>query len=112
MGTELWTTEVEGQVWGRALLASDEALYVGSTARFLNRDPTTGTVLWRTRTEGISTSAPVEADGTIYVGSTVGTIFAIEPELGEILWTIDAGDAIHGTLIVGDRIYVGSTARN
>ena len=115
LGNELWTSEVEGQVWGRALLSSDGALYVGSTARFLNRiDPETGDILWRTRTEGISTAAPVEGpDGLIYVGSTVGTLYAIEPEAGEVMWTIDAGDAIHGTpLVVGDRVYLGSTSRD
>ena len=102
-------------LWGRALLSSDGALYVGSTARFLNRiDPETGDILWRTRTEGISTAAPVEGpDGLIYVGSTVGTLYAIEPEAGEVMWTIDAGDAIHGTpLVVGDRVYLGSTSRD
>ncbi len=113
-GSPRWSVEVEGQIWGRLLVTDEPALYVSSTSRHIHRlDPATGRTDWHARTEGMTNSSPVEGpDGTIYVGTTLGTVFALSPDGGEVQWSFGVGDAIHATVLLSeDRLYIGSTNR-
>ena len=107
--------EIEGQIWGKLLLTNSNALYVGSTSRYLTRlDPLTGDVVWELATSGLGSSSAIEGmDGTIYVGTTIGEILAIDPDEGEILWSYHLGDTVYGSPVVTeDQLYIGSLNRD
>ena len=66
---------------------------------------------WRFETAGdIDTSPAIGADGTVYVGSEDGQLYAVDPENGNELWRFSAGDAILSSPAIGadDTIYFGT----
>lgn len=65
---------------------------------------------WRVQTEKpISGSPVVGPDGTIYVGSHDGRLYAVSPE-GQVKWKFQTGDRIWGTPAVASdgTVYIGS----
>lgn len=66
------------------------------------------------RTNTMGKSQPAVVDGTLYVGSTDGTVNALDAKTGATRWTYDTsvpGDAHSsavwsGPAVVGDRVYV------
>ncbi len=58
------------------------------------RDLVTGTVLWSFSGDGRLTSAPVTANGFVYVGSAAGNVYALRGSTGEVVTTVNAGSAI------------------
>jgi outer membrane protein assembly factor BamB len=114
-GTTKWVEEVGGQIWGRPWISDDGFVYVASTGKYVTKyESNFGGKIWETKTEGISNSSPVQgADGMVYIGTTGGKIFALEPEGGEIKWTYQVGNTIHATPVARDgMLYFGSTDRN
>lgn len=114
-GTSKWVKEVSGQIWGRPMVSSDGFVYVASTLKYVSkRDAAFGLEIWSTKTDGISDSSPVEGpDGTIYIGSTGGKLYALDGEDGHIKWTFQVGDTIHATPVIANgRAHFGSTDRN
>lgn len=66
---------------------------------------------WRFETGGDVDSSPaIGADGTVYVGSDDGNLYAVEPETGTEIWRFPAGGEIRSSPAVGDdgTIYFGS----
>ncbi|MDO9265314.1 MAG: PQQ-binding-like beta-propeller repeat protein [Desulfosalsimonadaceae bacterium] len=66
---------------------------------------------WRFETGGdIDASPAVGADGTVYVGSEDGNLYAIHPETGAEIWRYAAGGEIRSSSAVGadGTIYFGS----
>ena len=111
----IWSSEIEGQLWGRPIITAEGAMFLSSTSRFVHRiDIETGLTQWRIRTDGITRSSPTQGDdGTLYIGTSLGDVLAIEPLEGDIAWSYTIGDTIHGTpLVTSDRLYVGSTNRD
>jgi len=114
-GSTKWVEEVVGQLWGRPWISDDGFVYVASTTKYVTKFETNfGGMIWETKTEGISKSSPVQdEEGTIYVGTTGGKIFALEPEAGEVKWTYQVGNTIHATpKVQNGMVYFGSTDRN
>ncbi len=72
----------------------------GTSGYFLNgsvleaRDLAGGTVLWSFSGDGGLTSAPVTANGYVYVGSSSGNVHALRASTGEVVRTVNAGSAI------------------
>lgn len=58
------------------------------------RDVATGTVLWSFTGDGQLRSAPVTANGFVYVGSASGNVYALRASTGEVVTTVNAGSAI------------------
>ncbi|HWV36230.1 MAG TPA: PQQ-binding-like beta-propeller repeat protein [Thermomicrobiales bacterium] len=59
----------------------------------------TGTVadlgpLWQVEIGGAVSATPVISDGTVFIGSYVGTLDAIDLQTGGVLWTYDTGAAV------------------
>lgn len=77
-----------------------------------------GGLLWRFRTQGpIMFSSPaVAADGTIYVGSGDGHLYAVLPN-GILKWKVQAGDSYYGissspAVAADGTVYFGSSDHN
>ena len=67
------------------------------------------TRLWRFTTGGWVDTAPVVADGVVYVGSADGRVYALDAADGSERWSFATGDAVKSTPTVFDGIvYVGS----
>ena len=66
---------------------------------------------WRFETAGdIDTSPAIGADGTVYVGSEDGNLYAIDPETGDEIWRFPAGVAVLSSPAVGadNTIFFGT----
>ncbi|NUN15453.1 MAG: PQQ-binding-like beta-propeller repeat protein [Myxococcales bacterium] len=114
-GQDLWSREIKGQIWGRPLWANDNTVYVASTSKYVHKlDAIDGTPIWQKKLEGITYSSPViDASDTLYIGTTDGILFALDAETGNSRFQFLAKDTIHATpLIVGDRLFIGSTDRS
>jgi|GEM_PF-5654015 len=59
-----------------------------------------------------STTPAVGSDGTVYVGSRDGDLYALNPDDGTVLWTFAADGVIEGAPVVSETgvIYVTSTS--
>ncbi|AKB36571.1 cell surface protein [Methanosarcina siciliae C2J] len=72
--------------------------------------PQTNNVLWTAAIGGyIYGSEAIGADGTIYVGSATGNLYALNPD-GTVKWSFTTGGAIYGTPAISadGTIYFGS----
>lgn len=57
-------------------------------------------IKWTVQTGGPVRSSPVAVDGTVYVGSGDGLIYAIDADSGDKRWTLDTGGAVNGSATV------------
>jgi outer membrane protein assembly factor BamB len=53
-----------------------------------------GTVLWSFAGDGGLTTAPVHANGIVYVGSSSGNVYALRAATGEVVRTVNGGSAV------------------
>ena len=64
---------------------------------------------WRTTISNAPVTAPVVADGVVYVGSNDRNLYALDASTGAILWSAPTGEGISRPPAVADgRVYVGS----
>ena len=76
--------------------------------------PDTPYLKWAYETGGDITlnSAAIGADGTVYIGSGYGTLYALKPD-GSLKWNFSAGASVHSPAIGTDgMIYFGSSGGN
>ncbi|MFW6448112.1 MAG: PQQ-binding-like beta-propeller repeat protein [Halobacteriota archaeon] len=68
---------------------------------------------WTRATDDAIWASPVVANGTVYVGSYDGDLYAVNAEDGEVRWRHSTGDRIDATAAVADgTVYIGSFDRN
>jgi outer membrane protein assembly factor BamB len=58
------------------------------------RDAQTNTVLWSFGGDGKLTTAPIVVNRNVYVGSSAGMIYALDPATGAVLWNTNVGAGI------------------
>jgi outer membrane protein assembly factor BamB len=74
--------------------------------------PVNPAVEWTLESEGGFTAPAVIADGVVYVGSVVGTFFALDAATGGVVWKVEGEDKIEAAACVaGDRVLTGSESR-
>jgi len=62
---------------------------------------------WRYQTSGAVRSSPVVSNGTVYVGSSDGELYALDASSGSLRWRFDAGSAVLSSPAVANgRAYV------
>lgn len=72
-----------------------------------------GEELWRFGAGARVDSSPTIVDGTVYVGNSIDSLFAIDAETGDQQWRFRAdGDVRTAPQVVGDTVYVGSFDAN
>ena len=73
----------------------------GSTGFFLNvstleaREINTGTLKWSFTGDGTLSSAPIVVNGTVYIGSTSGKLYALNESTGANVWTGTVGASVN-----------------
>jgi outer membrane protein assembly factor BamB len=64
---------------------------------------------WRFETDGLVGAPPMMADGTVYVGSGDGNLYAVDTASGEEEWCFQTGYSVGSSpTIAGGTVYVGS----
>ncbi|MFF4546569.1 PQQ-binding-like beta-propeller repeat protein [Streptomyces sp. NPDC001406] len=64
---------------------------------------------WRYATGDVVTSSPTVADGVVYIGSTDGSLYALDATTGKKKWAYATGGKVEGTPTVVDGVvYSGS----
>lgn len=65
--------------------------------------------LWTFETGGTVRSSPAVVDGTVYIGSDDGSLYAIDAATGELRWTFETGGPIESSpAVFGYMVLVGS----
>jgi PQQ-like domain len=117
-GADLWTydsghTDVGGDLSVSPLVLPDGTVLWPTPGRELLALSPTGNRLWSYALAGQPTS-PASVDGhRIYVGDTSGAITAIDIAPHDVLnpaWTVKAGAVSYGSVVVGDRGRLYTTA--
>jgi len=111
-GMMQWMTMItEGAVLGGVISASayaDGTLFVASNryqmgaTRTVALDATTGMVKWEHSAPMITYGGVAHANGVTYVGTTNGTLYALDASDGKELWSVDMPDAIAGSPTVAN----------
>jgi outer membrane protein assembly factor BamB len=66
-----------------------------------------GGIAWRVQTGGPIRSTPAVADGRLFVGSTDGRLYALDPRTGDEIWRFHAATSLTGSpAVLGPLAYV------
>lgn len=72
-------------------------------------DPAPGTERWRYETGGAVQAGPTVYDGTVFIGSLDGTVYAIDAESGDEQWSVTTEGSIRAApTVFGSVVYAGS----
>ena len=91
-----------------------ESMFRGGPAHtgvYQGGGPTLFGLAWRAATDGDVISSPAVANGTVYVGSGDGQLYALQLATGDRKWRYDAGSAVGSSPAVGGGL-VYATARD
>ncbi len=114
-GERKWSFDADGWVHSSAALGADGSIYFGSAGNTLYALRPDGTQKWSFNEKGmvpLHSSPAVSKDGeTVYVGTDVGTLYAIVAEEGTELWRRKIGTWISSTPAIAEdgTIYAGSS---
>lgn len=77
----------------------------GNIFRLLKLDPKTGRILWSASDEdfGNHNTAPVVADGRVFLANRNDTLAAVDAESGKVLWKLPAARVCSPNLAYGNR---------
>lgn len=68
-----------------------------------------GGLKWAFKTGGKIFSSPIVNDGTVYIGSEDGNLYAIDEKTGKTNWKFKTGGAVHSSpAIFKNMVYIGS----
>ncbi|UCD25210.1 MAG: PQQ-binding-like beta-propeller repeat protein, partial [Gemmatimonadota bacterium] len=123
-GSELWRFTTEGRIRSSPAVA-EGVVFVGSAdGRVYAIDLASGTERWRYEPEGVShvsadfgfdrksiISSPSVVDGSVYVGSRDGFMYALDQATGEFKWRADhaVSWAMSSPAVLGDVLYSGTS---
>ncbi|MFM9090487.1 MAG: PQQ-binding-like beta-propeller repeat protein, partial [Verrucomicrobiota bacterium] len=114
-GSLEWMVSLQGYTSSSPALSADGgAIYLGvstATAGRIVAVTPAGRVLWSvTRADWVDSTPAVGPDGTIYVGSHDGRLYALQPANGAIRWSYNAGSFISSSPAIGGdgTLYFGS----
>lgn len=108
-GANLGSLDLDRAIGGR-LLASGEEIVVTGGRRWIGAvDRELAGVRWeRTDLGRLSVVQPFRWRGAVLTGATDGTLIALDPADGRVLWTVDLEGRIRGLGAHGDVLLVGT----
>jgi outer membrane protein assembly factor BamB len=92
-GTEKWRYQTGGQIEVSPVITLNEDIIFGSDDTYIYCLNQNGTLRWRYKTGDWPNPASIGSDGTVYVSSWDGYLYALNPINGSLIWRL--GD-IHG----------------
>ena len=94
-----WTKETGGSIEGKALVASDGRVFVGSSDGFLYALNPDGTDIWKTDVGGQLQNAMYQdpESGDIFVQAGLKNLTRVEDETGDELWSVPVEGWVQGT---------------
>ena len=107
-GDYLWKVPA-GHIATEPLILGD-AVYVTAIYNHADKyDLRDGRRLWSFRTEDQLHSSPALGPGVLVFGSDDGTVYALNPDNGELRWTFEAGGSVFATpTICGETVFLGA----
>lgn len=78
---------------GTPAVQGDSAFFVDD-GQLIARDTSAGSTVWSFEGDGTLASAPLLIDGVVYVGSSSGVLFGVDPATGALLWSYELGDPV------------------
>ena len=110
-GTELWSTQLAGQMAASPALTGDVALFSTTRGRLVALRAGDGGRLWSTPVGSSTESSPLVIGDSAYVGTLDGTVLRVETATGTIRWRAKAAGAVKASLAAsGDTVIVGDYA--
>lgn len=104
-----WPFETDGALVG-GVVASDDAVYFGSSDGNVYALSFAGKELWTFETGDEVWSTPVLFQGVLYVTSLDGNLYALDPQTGDELWRFETEAGIASPPVVDDTtglVYLG-----
>jgi len=125
-GSEVWTFQPDCETSDRTVLTypavSGDRVYVSiscsedasdvSGSRLYAVDTAEGAAKWTFETRTTALTAPVVADGRVYVGDGDGNLTAVSADRGESAWEYESGSRIQTSPSVTDGTVCVNTASN
>ena len=104
----LWSIPYALEFSGRPV-AKDGKVYIGSEdGTLLALDETSGTLLWRYRTQG-AIHGPVAVTKTnVFFGSGDGYVYSVSSDKGKLQWRKRTGAGVEAVVLAGDSILAAS----
>lgn len=105
----LWIHELEDTQFLTAPAADDARIYVGCRDKCLHAvDRLTGKPLWKFKTGGRISGAPLVFDDAVVFGSVDGRLYAVDKSGGAELWRLELGEEFEtAPAFAGGRVVVG-----
>jgi eukaryotic-like serine/threonine-protein kinase len=132
-GRERWHFATGARVTSSPAVAEGAVYFMSYDGTFYAVDTATGRERWKLATEGehrfsaphlhgalpkaetmpdpydMYLSSPVVGEGTVYVGSGDGYIYAVDARSGTVRWKFKTGDVVHASPALADgTLYIGS----
>lgn len=127
-GNQKWKLATAGAVRSQPAFSGDAVIFSSDDGSLYAANAGTGARLWKTDIHNslkrvplddpnmgstydydFMTSSPVVANGTVYVGSSDGTVYALDAASGAVSWRFQTTDRVRATPAVADGVvYIGS----
>ncbi len=106
------TTSAVGKTVAPALQVGDQVFVGTNDSTFIAMDATNGTELWRFgESEEAIWGQPAYQNGTVYITSVDGMVFALDANSGEKKWEYELEGAIAGGVVLNENtLYVADFA--
>jgi outer membrane protein assembly factor BamB len=91
------------------VIGSEQEVVVGSTAGSLSAFAFDGHLLWRFATRGPITTSATYAEGSLFIASADGSIYALDPRTGIQRWTYDLGEEPASSPVVAGALLFVAT---
>lgn len=107
-GRLLWSIETDGTAVAAPQISPDgSTLYVSSSTKRVNAYATRdGKQLWSNKLNAALGALTVGPDGTIYVGTGDGQLYALNPTDGSVRWQVATNGGVQSAPILrGERLY-------
>jgi len=96
-----------------ATIGADGTVYVSCGTLYAFDGPS-GTVKWTFKANSFNNPPAIGSNGTLYLASQTGTVYAIEPTTGTQFWSYDVPSGIQSGIAIGpdESLYFGCNDNN